>query len=414
MKHFYTLLLLLCISSISYGQITKKVYFVGNSYTDVNNLPDLVQKVAASTNDILQYQATTPGGASLQNHMNNQTVLDNIDNTAWDYVVLQDQSQRPAFGDSYTLPYGLFLSDRIKKAHACTKVLFYMTWGYKNGDAVNCNNGLKFMCTYEGMDDALYNAYLKLAKQNDDMVSPVGRVWRTIRQRYPSMELYSSDNSHPSYLGSLAAAYTFYTMIYKKDPTLASFIGSESSADVAKVKSIVKEIVFDKMSNWIYTKDNTKASFKYEAADAPKVKFTNESTTADAVHWDFGDNSSSTEENPTHTYTSKGEFTVTLTITKCGETYTHEEKVQIETLSLDSFEGVIFSVYPNPATNDLYIYSTQDLHAVIFDMTGKLLNVKIEQQANYYKVDVSHLTQGAYWLQLSADNKTKQVKFIKK
>ena len=37
--------------------------------------------------------------------------------------------------------------------------------------------------------------------------------------------------------------------------------------------------------------------------------------------WDFGDGSTSTEQNPVHTYTSPGNYTVTLTVTdSCGVT----------------------------------------------------------------------------------------------
>jgi PKD repeat protein len=50
--------------------------------------------------------------------------------------------------------------------------------------------------------------------------------------------------------------------------------------------------------------------------------------TTDLYAWDFGDGNTSTEENPTHTYTSTGEFTTSLTITYlngdntvCTDTY---------------------------------------------------------------------------------------------
>ncbi len=32
-------------------------------------------------------------------------------------------------------------------------------------------------------------------------------------------------------------------------------------------------------------------------------------------HWDFGDNTNSTEQNPTHTFAEPGTYTVTLTVT---------------------------------------------------------------------------------------------------
>ncbi|MBI1223370.1 MAG: PKD domain-containing protein, partial [Bacteroidetes bacterium] len=42
------------------------------------------------------------------------------------------------------------------------------------------------------------------------------------------------------------------------------------------------------------------------------VTFTNESQYADSYHWYFGDGGQSTDENPTHTYTTPGSYTVTL------------------------------------------------------------------------------------------------------
>ncbi len=55
-----------------------------------------------------------------------------------------------------------------------------------------------------------------------------------------------------------------------------------------------------------------------------QVAFTNTSSNADEFKWDFGDGSpTSSEENPVHTYTADGTYTVTLTTSnECGETVT--------------------------------------------------------------------------------------------
>lgn len=116
MKQLYLLFFFLFTVFSSFGQIRKSVYFIGNSYTSYNNLPALIKNAAQSTGDILTYEQTTPGGSSLQDHMYNQTVTDKINSKAWDYVVLQEQSQRPALESSYTQPYAAILNDRIKNS----------------------------------------------------------------------------------------------------------------------------------------------------------------------------------------------------------------------------------------------------------------------------------------------------------
>lgn len=67
------------------------------------------------------------------------------------------------------------------------------------------------------------------------------------------------------------------------------------------------------------------------------VSFQNDSENADTYSWDFGDGNTSTEENPTHTYAEKGDFTVTLTAKgKGGEAITSKD-VTITGFTLTQF-----------------------------------------------------------------------------
>ena len=67
------------------GQQSKHVLFVGNSYTEVNNLPQMVANVALSMGDTLVYSSNTPGGCTLQQHCNNQSMT-LIRQGGWDAV----------------------------------------------------------------------------------------------------------------------------------------------------------------------------------------------------------------------------------------------------------------------------------------------------------------------------------------
>src|ERR1044072_8014105 len=48
------------------------------------------------------------------------------------------------------------------------------------------------------------------------------------------------------------------------------------------------------------------------SVDGATVTFTNKSEDAVSYEWDFGDGTTSTEENPTHTYPGKGKYVPTL------------------------------------------------------------------------------------------------------
>jgi len=65
--------------------------------------------------------------------------------------------------------------------------------------------------------------------------------------------------------------------------------------------------------------------------DTGTVTFTNASDNADAFAWDFGNNTSSTAENPDVTYTESGTFVVTLIATNvAGGSDTATETIVID------------------------------------------------------------------------------------
>ncbi|MCQ2264492.1 MAG: T9SS type A sorting domain-containing protein [Bacteroidales bacterium] len=230
-----------------------KVLFIGNSYTQVNNLPQVIAALAESTGDTLFYDSNTPGGYTFRNHLNNATTNAMIKEGGWDYVVLQGQSQEPSFPDSQfmsqTYPYAKQLCELVRQYNPSANVVFYMTWGRKNGDSDNCPV-FPPLCTYEGMDSLLYLRYMTMARDFDSQVSPVGALWHYLRDNHPEIELYASDGSHPSLAGTYAAACSFYAILFHKNPLLINNDYTLSSDVSNKIRIAAERVVYDSLAKW--------------------------------------------------------------------------------------------------------------------------------------------------------------------
>ncbi len=237
------------------------VLFVGNSYTSSNNLTNIIATIANSMGDYLYTESSIVGGATLQDHTNNENSNSLIINGNWDYVVLQEQSQYPSFPiaqvEQDVFPYAAGLNQLIIDYNSCGRTVFFMTWGRENGDTNNCLNWPP-VCTYEGMDDLLYERYVMMANDNQALLSPVGAVWRHIRDSGYDIDLYSADGSHPSFLGSYAAGVCFYTTFFQKNPLEIPWIQdwNISEYNATLIHETVKLIVYDNLETWNITSND--------------------------------------------------------------------------------------------------------------------------------------------------------------
>lgn len=348
------LIIILCcsVNIVAYSQVTYKVLFLGNSYTSKNNLPQIISDIALNMGDTLIYDSYTPGGYKLQQHRIDSISINKIQNGGWDFVILQDQSQVPAF-PWYNGVDAAHLSYLINQYNPCAHSMFYMTWGRKNGDISNCSS-IPPMCTYLGMDSLLSISYMNMAASNSGEVSPVGAVWNYIRHNYPGIELYQSDESHPSPEGSYAAACCFYVALFKKNPTNITFNYNINPSIADNIKNAVRTVVFDSLSKWDFVKHIPPiADFNYNIGNGMNqvTLLNNSSSDADFYLWDFGDGFTSTNRYPLpHSYASDGSYTITLTVTYCDLFVTYKSQYQ-KSINFCSFSPTIspdnLSICPN-------------------------------------------------------------------
>lgn len=94
-----------------------------------------------------------------------------------------------------------------------------------------------------------------------------------------------------------------------------------------------------------------------------------------------------------------------------GAAYIDDVSINHETLSVQDITLNPWTIYPNPASDVLNLEGLENVESyAIYDMTGR----KLAQPNNSSKqIDVSHLNNGVYLLQINTDKGQVSKKFIK-
>ena len=150
------------------------------------------------------------------------------------------------------------------------------------------------------------------------------------------------------------------------------------------------------------------------------VTFSSAGSGATSYSWDFGDGNSSTQTNPSHTYSSSGIFTVTLTGTLNGCSNTSQLTINVGAVNIEdvNLENSI-SVIPNPNNGNFEILfdlnEFQELNLEIHNSIGQLiisedLDIIKTTRINY---DLTDFPTGFYYLSITSNSgKTTKRLFI--
>lgn len=147
------------------------------------------------------------------------------------------------------------------------------------------------------------------------------------------------------------------------------------------------------------------------------VKFIDQSTkNPTSWLWNFGDGTTSNLQNPTHTYTSEGFYSVQLKATNSNgsDSLYKAEFINYSTeLCVTGVETLVnteiyFNIFPNPANENFSIsFKTLESGTVniqLFDMLGKLVRVETiigDTTDQTVILDSSDLQEGVYLIQIS-------------
>ena len=236
MMHLPALLLLhLC----SAANPVQRVLFVGNSYTYVNDLPNMYRQLAGSLlpDTTITVTSDTAGGRALEAAATVPSVLDKLAAGDFDFLVLQEQSTLSATPNSGK--YSSYAWQRTmcedavrtvfapaaKKANAT--VVFFETWGRRHNEAEKYTGHTTYLGMQRSVCDG-YAVYADIARREACSTVATARAGEVYKKVYeaglpsgdPSLDtassfyqLYSGDGSHPAVSGTYAIAWSLFVAI---------------------------------------------------------------------------------------------------------------------------------------------------------------------------------------------------------
>ncbi len=155
------------------------------------------------------------------------------------------------------------------------------------------------------------------------------------------------------------------------------------------------------------------ATFNVNTITGNTVSFSSNSMNAPNLLWTFGDGSTSTESNPTHTYVRGDIYNVTLNASNAYCSRSVTQTISIGATAVEDLQRSGIKIFPNPVQNYFFIQTehTGALEYRLFSLIGQEL-----QTGTFLKnkvIDVSDAAGGTYLLQLRRADKIWIVKMVK-
>jgi hypothetical protein len=228
------------------SQPQKQALFIGNSFTHYNNLEKIFESIASDSGIAIDAIRVAISSSTLENfadptNSNGQQIAAVLEGQSnFDYVILQEQSTRPINNFGRFLSAARALQTKINATQTQAKIYLYETWGYpaKDGEA-------KYGGTTPAMESMLRAAYAEAGEALGIPVCWVGKAFAKVCEDHGEINLYQTDQTHPSYAGSYLSACVHAMTILGVDPRTLTFRGSISETTAA----ILRQAAYDAVNS---------------------------------------------------------------------------------------------------------------------------------------------------------------------
>jgi parallel beta-helix repeat protein len=229
-----------------------KILFIGSSYFNFNNLPGLFEQLTRSAGKDVYIDHIGKNGIYLDDHASSALTELKINETDWDYIVLQGVGSLMAypayFTDHSEYPALETLWYKIHRHCESTKMVYCMPWAFEDGMTWYQN----WTDTYEDMQLKIYETTLNYSRNIGFMIAPVGWVWYAVLKEtnYPLHYLHLIDWNHPSLKGSYLMSCVLYSTLFQKSSVGLSNISRISENETIYFQTIASHIVLNNRNLW--------------------------------------------------------------------------------------------------------------------------------------------------------------------
>ncbi|MFH0782353.1 MAG: DUF4886 domain-containing protein [Pseudomonadota bacterium] len=223
---------------------SKRVLFIGNSYTATAGIPNVFAELAKSGGHKVEVGIGADKGGSFAAYAQSAAVQTTMKSSRWDFVVLQEQSQIPSnvhLRSSKMYPPARELVRQIRSIGATP--IFFQTSGNRNGWP---ENGLP---KYENMQLEIIQGYSEIAEELGVPVAPVGHAWFVAMKSIPQFNPWVDDR-HPNEQGAYLAACIFYATLFRESPEGAKYTANLSNDLAMELQKIAADAVLQNLQKW--------------------------------------------------------------------------------------------------------------------------------------------------------------------
>ncbi len=196
-------------------QDEKNIAFIGNSFTFFYASYFLLKQIARAQGHQIRMNCSLRGGYTLGKHLQTERLPIVEAGSAYDIILLQDQSQNAARYASDKKRQAAVqadaqqLANRMRTGSPEVRIIYECTWAYEDNKSEY--GGFK---SFSHFDKLLRKGSKAIVwKSTDiDLLSPIGQAFELARKQ--GINVYGPDKKHQSLEGSYLKACVNYLLIY--------------------------------------------------------------------------------------------------------------------------------------------------------------------------------------------------------